>query len=673
MKKLLLIVPILIATPLYSAEREFALMSLEELMQIKVYGSTLTPEDFSVVPSSVTVFTHEEIGRMGVDTLDELMALVPGFQSYRTSGSGMNYTFSSRGRRIMASSSEILVLMDGQRLDEPRTSGLGGIGLKFPLSLVERVEFIRGPGAAVYGSNAMMGVINIITRTDANEASISYGSFNRRQAYLAVSQRMGDVVLDLFGQVEADDGDDYSLLDTFSFNPIGTQDPRELATLKLRMRWKNTEISLLHYRAETEDFYSLGTTNNDFNSSDIKYSSLYLKQEFEWSSVASWVRFSYRRSALRLASQITPAGALAAVSYPPSNDPLLVDVDFDDYSEASVQIHNDWEINPESSLQFGVEYRHIQAPVAIAYNNFDMRDLATWSFPIRYYGELLLTTPVQAESSRDIAGAYAQYQRQLLENTSLTLGLRYDDFSEIGSQLSPRFALVQELDDHNSLKLLYGEAFRAPAESELNLENNPQSLGNPDLKPETVKTWELIWVGQWPQASISLGYFESRYDNSISEVLIGIGGLRQLQNVPQEPTKGFELDLSHQLSEHWLVRASYTHLGEKPYLSYREADQLASLMINYQRSNWNANLIATFDGEREMTFAGDESNLVKLDGYWLAIAKLSYSFSEDWLAFVQAKNLLDEDFLTPVDYESLIEGVLQNRGREILAGVVWEF
>jgi outer membrane receptor protein involved in Fe transport len=230
---------------------------------------------------------------------------------------------------------------------------------------------------------------------------------------------------------------------------------------------------------------------------------------------------------------------------------------------------------------------------------------------------------------------------------------------------------VQELNDHNSLKLLYGEAFRAPVEAELNLVNNPNSLGNPDLKSETVKTWELIWVGQWPRASISLGYFENQYENSISHVFVGIGSLRQLQNVPQEPTKGFELDLSHQLSEHWLIRASYTHLGEKPYLSYREADQLASLMVNYQRGSWNANLIATYDGDREMAFGGDESNLLKLNGFWLAFAKLSYSFSDDWQAFVQAKNLLDEDYLTPVDH-AMIEGI-QNRGREILAGVIWAF
>ena len=107
------------------------------------------------------------------------MNLVPGFQSYRTSLSPISYQFSSRGRRIGNSGAEILILVDGMRLAEPRTSGGAIVTPKYPLMQVERVEFIRGPGSAVYGSNAMMGVINIVTRTGSNELALDVGSFNR--------------------------------------------------------------------------------------------------------------------------------------------------------------------------------------------------------------------------------------------------------------------------------------------------------------------------------------------------------------------------------------------------------------------------------------------------------------------------------------------------------------
>ncbi len=74
---------------------------------------------------------------------------------------------------------------------------------------------------------------------------------------------------------------------------------------------------------------------------------------------------------------------------------------------------------------------------------YDLGDLANGNFPIRFYGTLLATTPVQSGSNRDIIGLYGQYQRRLFEKTHLTLGLRYDDFSSIGSELSPRLGLVQ--------------------------------------------------------------------------------------------------------------------------------------------------------------------------------------------------------------------------------------
>jgi len=76
-------------------------LSLVDLLKVKVTGSPLTPKELKTVLSAVTVFTHKEIYNMGLDTLDELMNLVPGFQSYRSSISSVHYPFSARGRRTV--------------------------------------------------------------------------------------------------------------------------------------------------------------------------------------------------------------------------------------------------------------------------------------------------------------------------------------------------------------------------------------------------------------------------------------------------------------------------------------------------------------------------------------------------------------------------------------------
>ncbi len=645
-------------------------LSLEELLKVKVTGSTLTPKELRTVPSAVTVFTHGEIQNLGLDTLDELMNLVPGFQSYRSSQSSVNYQYSSRGRRIGSSGAEILILVDGTRLAEPRSSGSIIIAPQYPLMQIERVEFIRGPGSAVYGSNAMMGVINIITRSDVNEASASYGSLNRRKGHLLTSKQIRDFTLDLFTYMEMDDGEEYQVQDTFSSNRIGTDDPLELAGFIVKLQWKKTQLNLQHNQFKGENFYELDGISNDYNQRKGRLTAISLKQDLEWQSIASHIWLGYTQSSFTTSPQLTAPGDLAAISSPVSNDALFISVDFDDYAETRMLWHNDWGINSQSSFQCGLEIRRIDAPEAVAKNNFDLGDLAGGNIPIRYYGSLSVTTPVQAESRRDIVGVYGQYQHRLFNSTHLTLGVRHDDFSNIGSQLSPRFALVQELNEHHSLKLLYGEAFRAPAENETNLVNNPVILGNSDLEPETVQSSELIWVGQWSDTGISLGYFEIHFKDAI--VQVSLENTRVYENISQDPSKGFELELSHEVNESWLFRGSYTNMIETPELSFREADQLASLMVNYKHSNWNANLFATYHGQQDIPARDSSGHRITLGDYWLLFAKVQFGFSSDWQGFVQVKNILDKDYLGPPVSTGLTDGV-PSRGREILAGVVWHF
>lgn len=120
----------------------------------------------------------------------------------------------------------------------------------------------------------------------------------------------------------------------------------------------------------------------------------------------------------------------------------------------------------------------------------------------------------------------------MFKGTLLTLGARYDNFTDIGSQLSPRMGLVQQLNQQHSIKLLFGESFRAPSESELNLQNNPVLLGNPELEPESVKSWDLVWVAQWNESAISLGYFESHFTDSIIQTPTETG-IPRYENVLQ--------------------------------------------------------------------------------------------------------------------------------------------
>jgi len=645
-------------------------LSLEDLLKVKVTGATLTPKELKTVPSAVTVFTYKEINAMGLDTLDELMNLVPGFQSSRNSRSSMNFPFSSRGRSINRAGAEILILEDGMRLSDPRSSGSALIYPKYPLLQVERIEFIRGPGSAIYGSNAMMGVINIITRSDVTQGHISYGSLDNVKTHILASGHLGSVRFDLLAYREADNGQEYRVADTFSNNSIVTSDPREFSGIKVKLKWHSSQLNLHYNQYKGEDFYEFDGISNGHNQRSGGLTAISWQQSFNWSGIDSHLWLGYSESLYSTAVQLTAPNALTSNSEPSSGAPLLIEVNFEGTSETRLVWHNNWPIQVNSSLQFGVAYRHIDVPQTLAKNNFDLGDLANEIAPIRYYGSMLATTPVQEESNRDVIGLYIQYQHQLLSNTHLTLGLRHDDFSNIGSQLSPRLGLVQELNDHHSLKILYGEAYRVPAESDLNLLNNPAVLGNPELDPEIVQSSEFIWVGQWRNTGLSAGYFESRFKGAIVQVING--DTRKFENAKQGPSKGIELEISHQLNEAWLFRCSYTSIFEVPQYSINEADHLASILMNYSSLDWNANLYAIYHGSQDNAANDSSGNRFSLDDYWVLVGKLQFSFGTDWKAHVQVKNILNTSYLSPSVSTNLEEGV-PNRGREIMAGVVWSF
>ncbi len=272
--------------------------------------------------------------------------------------------------------------------------------------------------------------------------------------------------------------------------------------------------------------------------------------------------------------------------------------------------------------------------------------------------------------TRNVRAWYGQWQDELIQNWSYILGIRKDDFSDAGGQTSPRLGLIWQADISNTLKLLYGEAFRAPSEVELNLVATSALVGNPDLTPETVKTLDVIWFSEWPSSSVSLGYFENYYENTINEV-VNTDGVLQPSNVPgSEHSRGFELEAMYEFSGNLFAQASYSQITDKPKLFFREAQQLMSIILNYHNGNWNHNVVASYSGSRhEQSSTIDKVNL---DSYWLLYGKISYSFSSQLQSFLQVKNMSDQSYSTPASFIQVGKGV-PNRGSEISMGVNWTF
>jgi len=165
------------AWPALSAPADLTTLSLEQLLDVNVIGASKYEQKQNEVAAAVSVITRQEIKAFGWRTLDEALTSLPGvhltydrqYTYLGTRGFGLPGDYNTR----------LLITINGNRVNDPAfDSGPGGRQLPIDVDLIERIEFIPGPGGAVYGQNAMFGVVNVITRSgsdiDGTELAAAY-------------------------------------------------------------------------------------------------------------------------------------------------------------------------------------------------------------------------------------------------------------------------------------------------------------------------------------------------------------------------------------------------------------------------------------------------------------------------------------------------------------------
>ncbi|ABD79774.1 TonB-dependent receptor plug domain-containing protein [Saccharophagus degradans] len=650
-----------------SAQDDHALfgMSLEELLNVPVKSATLTELDILSAPSSISLFHHQQFELMGVDYLHELINFVPGFQAFRQGDGPNEYYISARGRRTGSSNREILVLVDGQRQNRDFDGALA-----VPVILlagVEKIEFIRGPGSALYGSNAFMGVIDITTKKGVNriESSLSTGDAGTKIVHAQASYAVSNWTLNAQLTGLIDEGQRYNVADTFTGLPTTITDPHSGTSLRLSASSNNTSVTFVSERRRSKNFYIPDTTAEGTSRTINPVDGLSLSHRWQAAPDLT-VNFSSSYSHLAYEAQlfIAPVGALAAVSSPSGTDPFIIQLEQPQRNLVGA-VQGDWQWQPDISFQGGVEWRKGHYGDLRVRNNYDLTALANGDYPIAFYGDEERYSYVYHAFDRTVLAGYLQAQAKLNDDWALTVGGRYDRYSSSGSAYSPRLALVRTLTANQSLKLLYGEAFRAPTINELAAENNIYVTGNPQLDSERVSTLELVWVGAWERRQLSVSMFQNQFKDGIFQRVMGNNRIfANSQN--EESASGAELGYFEQLSDYWQVRASASHVFTPLDEGFRLADTTGSVTVNYQKSKWNLNVGWVFTGEREQVVpSGDR---LTLDSYQWFTAKVRYQWAKNRDLWLQVKNAADTNYQTPAQSESLEYG-LPNRGRELSLGL----
>lgn len=648
-------------------------LSLDQLVNVKISGSTLTDESLTNVPSAVTVFNREQIKRLGVSTLAQLMNLVPGYQVLRSADNSAYSMASSRTRRTDAVSAEILLIIDGNRTQATRHGG-SSIFLEMSIDNIERIEFIRGPGSAIYGSNAMMGVVNIITVKNRSEVSISAGGEGNKNLSLLYGAAGEKFNFDMSLNLNDSTGQEYLVTDAYTNVPFSISDPNNSIDALVKVSYGNLSLHLYNRTWSVDDFFVLESANEDYNRVKIEYTRASLAYHYDNASLSSTTRFHIIDNVSKINSQVSAYCDLTLISTPSSNEALAVRSN-SLADELSIENNSNLEINNDNQLGFGISWRKENIDSLDTYTNFDYIALNTGDYPITYDPEFIwFPTNLSRIESLSSYAAYTQWISKPDDKNSFTLGLRYDNYKEIAEEnLSPRLAWVHNFNTVHTLKLLYGAAFRAPTLSMLNADTT-FSRSDLDLKAETVSTTEIIWLGNFDSTLVKMGYFYSRFKDAIllEAPEDDQDASRILVNSYHGPIHGLELELDHQINAAWTLRGTTSYIFEKDDIAFRESGELASLEINYASGKWNTSLALAYRGEREGLDGTEAENKIMMDAYWLSFAKLQYFFNDNLKFYTRVNNLADDTIYYPSPGSKLPEGI-PSRGREFEIGASIDF
>lgn len=505
-----------------------------------IFGASKYEQKVSEAPSSVSIVTAEEIKKYGYRTLTDIVRSVRGL--YATNDRSMDYLGIRGFNRPGDYNTRVLVLIDGHRINDNLYDS-GHIGLNFPVDvdLIQQVEIIRGPSSSLYGTNAFFGVINVITKRgrdfkglEISGEACSYQAFKERLTY--GNRYENGLEMLLSGSNYDSDGQDYyckEFDDPATNNGVAEDcDAHDVHNLFSKLTYHDLTFEAYYLKTNKGlPTASWGTIFNDPRtkereqrySLDLKYNHLF---ENELEVLA------------RLYHEVYDYGGEWIYDYPPVT--LFVDDDSGDWWGGELQLVRT--VFDRHKISLGGEYRLNRQQEFRGYDKDPF-----WLY-------------LDEDRHEDNWGIYMQDEISILNNLIFNAGVRYDHYGTFGGTTHPRLALIYNPYEKTTLKFLYGEAFRAPNAYELYYSDEGEtSKSNPDLDPEMIETWELVWeqyLGDHLRAVAS--GFHYNIEDLITATTDPSDDLIVYDNTEEIEAKGIELELEGKWASGLEGRVSYS-------------------------------------------------------------------------------------------------------------------
>lgn len=480
-------------------------LSLEELANLQITSVSRRAESLADAPASVFVITGEDVRRSGVTSLPEALRLAPNLQVARVDA--RQYAISARGFNNTIAN-KLLVLIDGRTVYTPLFSGVFWDAQDVFLEDVDRIEVISGPGATLWGANAVNGVINVITRRAAEtEGTLAFiGGGNRENG---IGARHG-TKLGASGALRVY-GKTFDRDNTVRANGTSAPDGWEHGQAGFRADW-GTAASGFTLQGD-----AYRATIDQAASGDIRVSGGNL--------LARWAR------------PLAGSDRLQVQGYIDHTDREIPGTFAERLNTFDLEFQHALQIAPGHGLTWGGGYRNA-------------RDHTGNSAGLAF---------IPADRSLNWANLFAQDEIELRPNLRFTAGAKVERNPYTGYEFLPSARLAWKLGDRGMLWTAASRAVRAPSrlDRELFAPAQPPFViaGGPDFRSEVSKVFELGYRAQ-PSARISysLSAFHSVHDRLRSITPIG-GGASVLANDMEGKTTGLEAWGSLQLARTWRVGA----------------------------------------------------------------------------------------------------------------------
>ena len=565
-------------------------------------------------PANTAVITAKEIEDNHYQSVDEAIGHVNGVSIVRMGGGLRSYVRINGDDRVV-------IMIDGQKLNDDQGSASG----KFSADLnmipsidnIQRIEIVKGGSSALYGSDAVGGVINIITKNavkNETKVDINTGSWGSHNYTLSTQGKENDFSWFITGGLQKRGHFDYKF-DGNSPTMENSDYNNNSFSMKLKNRFSDANSLVVSYNHKSVDsglYDCFGSTSSLPSSYGNRLQENFNNYAVTWNynedkDVPAYIRFFYNEKTINMGGQdpIT----YAVLQHAPMYNRVM-----------GIDTQRGWKLSNKHALVTGSEWH--QSNSSNSLNGYEDRKLTNISL-------------------------FVQDTWKFADKWTLVPGMRMDSHSAFGTHWSPKVAINYLADADTQVYASWGRVFKAPTADDLYY-NAGGMYGNPDLQAETGYTATIGMNHNFNEkTSVGISFFQSRLNDAIAWLNIPGTWDYRATNLEEEKRQGMELSFKQELSPMWSYDIGYSYIRRE---ATKKANGIAMgvdpsnlqpngyrIGVHYKSGAWKANLLGTIGSGLDAQYYNNNSSYNVWD------FNLSYDIKKNLTTYFKVNNLTNQE------------------------------